>query len=60
MIEEHRPCEDVFTQLLAVRGALNEVLRLVLSERLAECLATLPPGDAQHAISRAVGLLRRA
>jgi CsoR family transcriptional regulator, copper-sensing transcriptional repressor len=60
MIDDHRPCEDVVTQVLAVRGALDEVLRLVLSERVAECLATLPPDDARQAISRAVGLLTRA
>jgi DNA-binding FrmR family transcriptional regulator len=53
MIEERRACEDVVVQMLAVRGVLAEVLRLVLSERVSECLATLPPSDAQQAISRA-------
>ncbi len=60
MIEEGRPCEEVVTQVMAARSALDEVLRLVLTERVGECLSTLPPDEAKEAISRAVGLLARA
>jgi DNA-binding FrmR family transcriptional regulator len=60
MIAEGRPCEEIVTQLLAARGALDETIRLVLSERVGECIRTLPPEDAQAAISRAVGLLVRS
>lgn len=60
MIDESRPCEEVVTQLLAARSALDQVVREMLSERVAECVATLPPKQAQVAVSRAVGLLVRA
>jgi len=60
MIAEGRPCEEIVTQLLAARGALDETIRLVLSERVGECIRTLPPEEAQAAISRALGLLVRA
>ncbi len=60
MLDERRPCEDIITQLLAARSALDQVIREMLSNRVAECVATLPPDQAQAAVSQAVGLLVRA
>ena len=60
MLDEQRPCEDVVTQLLAARSALDHVIRAVLTERVADCVATLPPDQAQAAVARAVTLLVRA
>jgi DNA-binding FrmR family transcriptional regulator len=60
MLDEQRPCEDVVTQLLAARNALDQAIRTVLSERIAECVGTLPPDQAQAAAARAVTLLMRA
>ena len=59
MLDENRPCEEVVTQLLAARSALDQVIREVLSERVTECVATLPPDEARAAVSRAVALLVR-
>ena len=59
MIDEHRPCEDVVTQILAARRALDEAMRLVLTERVDECMQTLPREEARAAVSRAVSLLIR-
>jgi CsoR family transcriptional regulator, copper-sensing transcriptional repressor len=60
MLDESRPCEEVVAQLLAARSALDQVIREVISERVTECVATLPPAEARAAVSRAVGLLVRA
>ena len=60
MIDENRPCEDIITQLLAARSALDEAMRLILTERVAECMTTLGPDEARVAVSRAVGLLVRS
>ena len=60
MLDENRPCEEVVTQLLAARNALDQVIREVLSEQVTECVSTLPPDQARAAVSRAVGLLVRA
>jgi CsoR family transcriptional regulator, copper-sensing transcriptional repressor len=60
MLDDQRPCEDVVTQLLAARSALDHVIREVLTERVAECVATLPPDQARAAVARAVTLLTRA
>lgn len=59
MLDEERPCEEVVTQLLAARSALDQVIREIVSKRVAECVATLSPAQAQAAVSRAVGLLVR-
>src|SRR5579859_1906883 len=59
MLDENRPCEEIVTQLLAARNALDQVIRQVLSEQVAECVSTLPPRQAQAAVSRAVALLLR-
>ncbi len=60
MLDEQRPCEEVVTQLLAARSALDQAIRQVLTERIGECVTTLPPAEAQQAVSRALGLLARA
>ena len=59
MISEGRPCEDVVIQVTAIRGALDEALRIILTEHVSECLATLPPDDARQGITRAISLLAR-
>ncbi len=59
MIDSGRPCEDVVTQILAVRSALDEAMRLILTERVEECVDTLPRDEARAAVSRAVSLLMR-
>jgi DNA-binding FrmR family transcriptional regulator len=60
MLDEGRSCEEVVTQLMAARSALDEAIRVILTERVAECIGTLSPDDARAAVSRAVGLLVRA
>lgn len=59
MLEEQRPCEDVVTQLLAVRSAIDETVRVLLTERVTECMRTLEPDDARAAVSRALAVLAR-
>ncbi len=60
MLDENRPCEEIVTQLLAARSALDQVIRQVLLEQVTECVSTLPPEQAQAAVARAVSLLLRA
>jgi len=60
MLDENRACEEVVTQLLAARSALDQVIREVVSEQVTECVTTLPPDQAKVAVARAVALLMRA
>ena len=59
MLGDNRPCEDLVTQLLAARNALDQVIREVVSEEISVCVSTLPPEQARVAVSRAVALLMR-
>lgn len=38
MIEEGRPCEDVFTQIAAIKAALDRVGLLLVTEQMRACL----------------------
>lgn len=60
MLDEGRPCEEVVTQLLAVRRALDETIRVILTDRVDECMATLSPEEARQAVSRSIELLLRS
>jgi DNA-binding FrmR family transcriptional regulator len=46
MVEEHRACEDVLTQMLAARSGLEQAGLLILDRHLADCVfegAQVPP-----------------
>lgn len=46
MIEEGRDCSDVLIQLAAVRSAINNVGRIIISDHMEHCVAqALEQGD---------------
>lgn len=59
MIDDQRPCDEVMTQMMAVRAALDQVAKQVVAMHVDECLATLPPERARAAIGRAIHLLSK-
>ena len=59
MIREERDCEEVVTQLLAVRAALDRVIDLELASGLTDCMKSLPPGVAEKEVSRLVGMVAK-
>lgn len=59
MIEEKRPCEDVMTQMMAARAALDQAAKRLVAQHIGECLSTLPPERARSAVSRAIEMLSR-
>ncbi len=59
MLEEGRPCEDVVTQLLAVRAAAEHAAVRLVRDHVDECMAELPPKRAREAVHEAVALLGR-
>lgn len=59
MLEEGRGCEEVVTQLLAVREAVEHAAAVLVVAHLDECLAQLPPDEARAQAARAVKLLGR-
>ncbi len=56
MIEEQRSCEEVLTQVIAVRAALDKVGLLALDRRIDECM-TGSSEQAKERLRRAVQLM---
>jgi DNA-binding FrmR family transcriptional regulator len=59
MFAEGKPCEDVVTQILAARAAMDRVAMEVLKCQVEEALATRPPAEAKDAVLRAMQLLNK-
>ncbi|MCL4368585.1 MAG: metal-sensitive transcriptional regulator [Actinobacteria bacterium] len=60
MIEEDRPCEDVITQLMAARSALDKVGISIISQHVRECARTpFGEGDEGQSLERALSLFLR-
>ncbi len=59
MLQDGRSCEQVITQLLAARAALDRVTANLVSAHVDDCLSALPPDEARTTISRAVYLLSK-
>ncbi len=58
MIQEHRPCDQVLTQVMAARAALEKVAGAVVTYSIEECLL-LPQEQARKTITRSVELLTK-
>lgn len=60
MLEEGRPCEDIVTQLSAMRNAVEKVATHVILENLEACiLAEKPDIDPKEALQEAKRLILR-
>lgn len=60
MLEEGRPCEDVITQVMAVRAALDKVALSVMADHMEECLAeSISSTEKKATIERALTLFLR-
>lgn len=59
MLEEGRACEDVVTQLMAVRAAVDRAAGELVLAHIDECLTRLPPEQVKETVGRAVKMLGR-
>jgi DNA-binding FrmR family transcriptional regulator len=60
MIQEHRPCPEVLTQVAAVRGALDKVACTILDEHLTECVVRAAKQGDTAKIDEEIAQLRSA
>lgn len=56
MLETDRACEDVVTQLMAIRSGIDNVGALVLDTHLANCLSGEEHGDQVEALRESMKL----
>jgi DNA-binding FrmR family transcriptional regulator len=59
MLSDGKPCEQVVTQILAARAAMDRVAIEVLKCHVDETLRDLSPDEARTSVLRAVELLNR-
>jgi len=60
MLEEGRPCEDIVTQLSAMRNAVEKVATHVILENLEACILSEQPDiDPKQALRAAKRLILR-
>ncbi len=59
MLAEGKPCEDVVTQILAARAAMDRVAMEVLKCQVEEALTERPPAEARETVLRALSLINK-
>lgn len=59
MLDQGKTCEEVVTQLLAARAAMDRVTTEVLKCHVAEAMRGKSPEDARVAVERAITLLAK-
>jgi DNA-binding FrmR family transcriptional regulator len=59
MIDEDRTCEDVITQLLAVRAGMDRVTSEIVRLHVDRCLRDMPRDRAGDEVARIVSLLNK-
>ena len=60
MLEESRPCEDVITQVMAARAALDKVALSVMADHMEECLTeSISSTQKKATIERSLTLFLR-
>lgn len=59
MIEGSRSCEDIITQVMAARAALDKVATGIISTHVQDCLVSMPPEEARATVARLIDLMMR-
>jgi CsoR family transcriptional regulator, copper-sensing transcriptional repressor len=54
MLDEGRSCDEVLTQLMAVRSALDSVASHIVVHHCQECVKSLPSDEAGDSVGRTV------
>ncbi|MDR0373212.1 MAG: metal-sensitive transcriptional regulator [Nitrososphaerota archaeon] len=51
MVEEDKTCPEILLQIIAIRGALNKVSRIVLEDHIETCLKeTAASGETEQSL----------
>jgi CsoR family transcriptional regulator, copper-sensing transcriptional repressor len=54
MLEANRECDDILTQLMAVRSALDSVASQIVVQHCQECVKSMPSDEATDSVGRTV------
>ncbi|MFD1393782.1 metal-sensitive transcriptional regulator [Lacticaseibacillus jixianensis] len=59
MMANNAECQDVVSQLTAVRSSLDNLIGLIVAENLKDCLLADDAGDQEARINQAVKMIMR-
>ncbi|HLG69898.1 MAG TPA: metal-sensitive transcriptional regulator [Chloroflexota bacterium] len=54
MLDEGRSCDEVLTQLMAIRSALDGVVSQVVVHHCQECVQSMPTEEATESVGKTV------
>ena len=54
MLDDGRSCDDILTQLMAVRSALDSVVSQIVVNHCQECVKSMPSDEATNSVGRTV------
>jgi len=57
MVEDEKDCEDVVTQLSAIRTSVDRAIGLIVAENLAQCLTEESDVENSESIQEAINLV---
>jgi DNA-binding FrmR family transcriptional regulator len=57
MVAEERPCDDVLTQIMAVKAALDRVTSDLVQTNLATCFDSYSPEEVKAKMAKTLGIL---
>lgn len=60
MIADSRQCEEVVTQMLAVRAALDRMVEMHLNSNIRDCVSGLPPDQAAERMTSLLSMVTRS
>ncbi len=59
MVVEGRECDEILTQIMAAKAALDRVTRDLVEQHMASCFEDLSPDEVKSRITRTIRLLCR-
>jgi DNA-binding FrmR family transcriptional regulator len=57
MVTEQRPCDDVLTQIMAIKAALDRVTKDLVESNMSRCFETYPPDELKEKMARTISIL---
>ena len=59
MIDDERECQDVITQLSAVRSSIDRIMGIIVAENLKECLSNpdFDPNEQEEKVAQALNMI---
>lgn len=57
MIGEQRPCDDVLTQIMAIKAALDRVTKDLVHSNMSHCFEQYPPDELKEKMAKTISIL---